>query len=111
MRVLNQRLSPRMQHAQKADLRPQMSGVGRHLQQGVGDGAEEQFVEHALVLQHQLGELVRHGEDGVKVAHRHQFAGARRNPAIARPGLALGTVAVAAGNGVISITCLVGSIF
>src|ERR1019366_2698875 len=68
-----------------------------YLQQGGGDTAEQQFVQHTFVLQHQFGELMRHREDGVEVSQRNQFAGARRNPAVARPGLALGTVAVAAG--------------
>jgi len=47
----------------------------------------------------------------VEVSQRDQFSGAGCDPAVARPGLALGTVAVAAGNGVISITCLMESIF
>ena len=56
-----------------------------------------------------MGEL-RHGKDDVEVREREQFAGARRDLAVARLRLALGTVAVAAGNGVSTITCLMGSV-
>jgi hypothetical protein len=49
--------------------------------------------------------LMPHREDRVEIFQRHQLASARRNPAVARPTLALGTVAVATGNGEISITC------
>ena len=97
VRMVNQRLSPGVQHAQKADLRTQPLRVGRHFRQGGGHASEQQIVERALVLQHQLGELVRHGEDDVEVLQRNQFAGARRHPAVARLRLALGAVAIAAG--------------
>jgi hypothetical protein len=33
-----------VQHAQKADLRAQVFGIGRHLQKGSGRRAEEQFL-------------------------------------------------------------------
>ena len=33
MRVMDQRLSPGVQHAEEADLGAQMLGIGRHLQQ------------------------------------------------------------------------------
>ncbi len=97
VRMMHQRLSPGVQHAQKADLRTQPFRVGRHFQQGGGHASEQQVCRAPLVLQHQLGELVRHGEDDVEVLQRNQFAGARRDPAVARLRLALGAVAVAAG--------------
>jgi hypothetical protein len=40
---------------------------------------------------------VGHGEHDVKIIQRNQFANARGHPAVARLGLALGTVAIAAG--------------
>jgi len=97
VRVMNERLSPRVQYAQKTDLGAQALRVGRDLQQRVGHAAEQQVVEHALVLQHEFGELVRHGEHDVEVVQRDQFANARRHPVVARLRLALGTVAIAAG--------------
>jgi len=111
VRVLNERLSPGMQHAQKADLGAETLRVGGYFQQRVGDAAKQQVIQETLVLEHQLGKLVRHRKDDMKVVERHQFPGACRDPAIARLGLALRTVAVAASNGEISITCLMGSIF
>lgn len=97
MRVMHERLSPRVQHAQKADLGAQAFGVGRDLQQRVGHTAEQQVVERSLVLQHERGELVRDGEHHVAIVQRNQFANTRRHPTIARLRLALGTVAIAAG--------------
>jgi len=95
--VMHERLSPRVQHAQKADLGTQALRVGCDLQQRVGHAAEQQVVEGALVLQHEFGELVRYGEHDVEVVQRDQFAGPRRHPAVACLRLALGTVAIAAG--------------
>jgi len=95
--MMDERLSPGVQYTQKADLGPQAFRIGRHFQQGGGHAVEQQVVEYAFVLQHQFGELVRHGEDNVEVFERNQFASARRDPAIARLCLALGTMAVAAG--------------
>jgi hypothetical protein len=47
----------------------------------------------------------------MKVGDRDQLAGACRHPAVTHRNLTLGAMAVPAGNGEISITCLMGSIF
>ena len=95
--MMGERLPPGVQHGQKADLGAQALGVGRYLQQGSGHAAKQQLVEPTLILQHQPGELVRHGEDDMEIVQRNQFAGARGDPAVARLRLALGAVAVTAG--------------
>ena len=48
-------------------------------------------------------------EDEMKVADGQQFLLPFLKPLVARSGLTLGTVPVAACNGVHSITCLMGS--
>ena len=50
MRVLLKILAPGVEHAQKADLRTEMLGAGRDLQQGRGAGAEQEIVDDFLVL-------------------------------------------------------------
>jgi hypothetical protein len=50
-------------------------------------------------------------EDDMNVVDRQQFLFAAGEPLIASVGLALWTVSGTAGNGDLSITCLMGSIF
>src|SRR5262245_30979772 len=95
--MMNQGLTPRVQHAEKADLRAEALGVRRYLQQRGRSAAEQQIVQDALVLQHQLGELVRHGEHDMQIVHWDEFARTRRYPAVACQDLALGAMAIAAG--------------
>ena len=45
-----QRLPPGMQDAQEADLRAEVFGIGRDLQQRTGAGVEQEFEEDSLVL-------------------------------------------------------------
>ncbi len=102
MRVMHQRLSPGMQHAEETDLRPQMLGVGGHLFERGSYRLEQQVVENALILEHQFRKLMRHREDNVKIAQRYQIPRTCGDPLVARLRLALGAVLVAASNGEIS---------
>lgn len=45
MRMQSQVLSPGVQNAEKADLGPEVPGVGRNFEHGLSAGAEEQIVE------------------------------------------------------------------
>jgi hypothetical protein len=54
---------------------------------------------------------VRDGKDDMEVVGGEKFSLSRRHPPFAGLRLALRTVPVAARNGEISITCLMGSIF
>jgi hypothetical protein len=74
-----------------------MSRVGRDLKQGLGDGAKQESLEEAWVLQPQGSESLGNGEDHVAVGYRQQFLGLLVQPAIASGRLALGTVPVATG--------------
>jgi len=53
VRVMLKILAPGVQYAQKADLRSEMFGIGRDLQQSRGGGAEQEIVYDLLVLQSQ----------------------------------------------------------
>src|SRR5215472_12617615 len=97
MRMLNHLFSPGVQQAKKADSRAQAFGIRCYFQQRGRSAAKKQIVEDALVLEHQLRKLVRHGEHDVEIVHRDQFASTRRYPAVACQELALGAVAIAAG--------------
>src|SRR5215472_9313902 len=74
-------------------------------EKGFCAGAEQQIVERLLVLQHELGELVRQSEDDMNVGHCQKLILASRDPLIAGAVLTLGAVAVATaviGNGTIA---------
>jgi hypothetical protein len=75
-------LSPGVQHSEKANLGPEMSGIGCNGARGHGCGPEQDVVDHGLVLKSDLG-------DG---------AGTCIEPFGARQNLALWTVPVAAGE-------------
>jgi len=59
VRMVQEILTPGVQNAEEADLSSQMAWVRGDLLQGFGTGAEQQVVKNLLVLQQQLGELVR----------------------------------------------------
>src|SRR5215831_17450268 len=68
-------------------------------------GTEQQIVEHLLVLQHELGELLGQSEDDMDVSHCQKLILTSRDPLIAGAVLTLGAVAVATavvGNGAIA---------
>jgi hypothetical protein len=86
------------------------SWVTGSFEQGCGTGAKEQIVKQPLVLEDERGELVVQGEDDMEVRHRQQLGGTRGQRSGTRVGLAPGAVPVAARNGSLSITCLMGSL-
>ena len=64
-----------------------------------------------LFLQHQWGQAAGECEDHVHVARGEKFSSARSDPLFPSGGLTLRAVAIAAGNGVLPITCLMESNF
>ena len=111
MRMGEQILAPGVENAEDADLRAQVLGIGRNFQQGGGAGREQEMVRLTGVVLRQEVELVGNGEDHVKIRGSQQFLFPCCQPALTRLGLALWAVPVAAGNGELSITCLMGSFF
>ena len=77
-------LSPRVQDGEEADRGPEMARIGGDGAEGVRGGAEEDAVDHRVVLRRDLGDRVRHGEDDVTVLAVEQVRGA--NESVGTPG-------------------------
>ena len=65
--MMDERLTPGMEHGEEADLGAEVAGVGGDRAQRLGDGAEEQAVDDGLVLGGDLGDRRGHGEDDMEV--------------------------------------------
>ena len=89
-------LAPGMEHAKESDLCSQMLRVTGEFQQCGGAGSEEQIVKQPLVLQSESRELVRQGEDDVKVWHRQQLRRSGCHPSCACVSLASGAMPISA---------------
>ena len=94
VRMVQQILAPGVEHAQTPNRRAEMFRVDRDLEQRGRARAEEQVVDHLLVLEREPRELVRQREDDVVVADRQQFLLPRREPLVAGAGQALRTVPI-----------------
>jgi hypothetical protein len=66
-------LVPGVEHAEEADLGPEMGGVARDFQQSFGAGPEQQTVDEFPVLEGDRSQLWRQGEDDVGVGRGQQF--------------------------------------
>src|SRR5713101_5685543 len=97
MRVKFQFLTPRVQHAEEANLRTEMLGIARDFQKGFRTGAKQEIVDDPLVLQDQRGQMTRKGEDHMDVARREKFSLTCCDPPFPGSSLTLRAVAVPAG--------------
>ena len=94
-----------MKHGEETDLGSEMLGVEGNFQKSFRTGAEQEVIEDLLVLQRQLGKLVRQGEDNMDIGDRQEFVLASRHPFISGAALALGAMPIAAtvkGDGAIA---------
>src|SRR6202040_2567754 len=82
---------------EKADVGPEVLGIGGDLLQGLGGGAEEQAVDRPGVLEGDRSDRRREGEDDVEIFDGEQLGFPVLDPFGGGGGLALGAVAVAAG--------------
>jgi|SRR5215467_5538483 len=96
MRVSEQVLAPGMQDGEESDLGAQVLGIGGYLEKGFRTSAEQEVIEDLFVLQQQLRELMRQGEDNVDIGDRQEFILASGDPLVASSALTLGTVPIAA---------------
>src|SRR5215472_212533 len=92
---MQQVLTPGVEDREKADFRSQMFRITRDLEKGFCAGAEQQVIEHLLVLQHELRELLWQGEDDMNVGHCQKIVLTSRDPLIAGAVLTLRAVAIA----------------
>lgn len=101
--MVGHRLAPGVKHGGDADLGAQPSGVGGDGLQCLSRDPHQQCIHDRLVLESDLGDCGRQGEDHVEVRDRQQIGDTGRDPLLARRPLALRTVAIAAG--IIGDTC------
>src|SRR5215472_4038133 len=73
-----------------------MSGIGGDGAQGLGGGAEQNAVDHSLVLVSDRGNLFRHRKDHVEVLGIQKFGAAFLEPFRAGERLTFGTVSIRA---------------
>src|SRR5215207_4850867 len=95
MRMVGHRRAPAVEHGGGADAGAEVLGIGGDGEQRLGCGAEQQVVDHRLVLVGDRSDLGGQGEDQVEVANRQQIGLAGVEPVLRRRTLALGAMAVA----------------
>ena len=86
-----------MENHGHAELGAEMPGIGRDGGEGLGGRAEQDRIDHGLVLEGDLADRRRQREDDMEVRHRQQLGLPLREPLGPRQPLAFGTVTVAAG--------------
>src|SRR6266481_125043 len=96
MRMMEQILSPGVQDGEKADLCPQMFGIGSDGGQGLGRGSEQNAVDEIFVLVSNGRDLFGEREDDMKIVRRENLRFAVFDPLRTRQRLALGAMPVAA---------------
>ena len=94
VRMADQGLAPRVEDAQHADLRAEMSRVGRDLAERRRARLEEPGVQARAIPIGQRQQRMREREDDVHVRHVEQLALARVEPALPRLRLALRAVPI-----------------
>lgn len=85
-----------MQDSNKANLGPQMLGIGGDRAQGLGGGMKQEIVDHGLVLvrnrRHDLGQC----KDDMEILHRNEISLAIVQPLRTHQGLAFRAVTISA---------------
>ena len=104
-------LPPGVEDGEEAYLSPEMLRVFCGFQHSRGTGTQEKSIEKLLVMEKQRYQRVGECEDKVDVWHRQQFFRPRRQPSFAGVVEALWTIAIAARNGELTISCLMGSLW
>jgi hypothetical protein len=85
-----------VEHGGDADAGAEMLWIGGEGEQCLGRRAEQQIVDHRLVLVGNRGDLGWQGEDQMEIADRQQIGLAGGEPVLRRGALALGTMAITA---------------
>jgi len=97
MRVMVQLLAPGVEHGEATDLRPEMFGGLGNVLECLGNGAKEQAIEWARVLEHQRPQIVWQGKDDMGVGRLEHLAFPGREPRRLRRAMTFGAATVAAG--------------
>ena len=96
MRMVPQRLAPRMEHGE-ADLGPEMPGISGDGPSRLGGRPKEEAIDDGLVVRGDLGDRPGQREDDVDVLDVEQVRLARLDPRRAGERLALVAVPIATG--------------
>jgi hypothetical protein len=96
MRVVGHGRAPGMEHGGDADAGTKMLWIGGDGHHRLGGGAEEQIIDHGLVLPGDVSNPGRQREHDVEVADRQQIGLARSEPVLRRGALTFRAVSVAA---------------
>src|SRR5215831_12476150 len=97
MRVMVQLLAPGVQHREATDLGPEMFGVLGNVLERLGDGAKEQAIEGAGVLQGQGPQVVRQGKDDMRIGRVEYLMLSGGEPRGLGGAMTCGTATVATG--------------
>src|SRR5262249_49133223 len=96
VRVMGERLAPRVQNRREADLGTEMLGILGNGLERLGRGLEQKPIDHLLVLVGNSGDLLRQREDYVEVLDRQQIGLARFQPSVGGRALARRAMSVPA---------------
>ena len=88
-------LSPRVQNAEKTNLRSEILGIARNLAECFSYGAKQEVVEFRLILQDERVEFMRQREDHVEVSGWKQFQLPRVDPSTTCLSLTLVAMTIA----------------
>jgi hypothetical protein len=98
-----------VKHGKKADFCIEVFGVRSDRAERLRGGPEENVVSDSLVLQGNGGDAFGYSKNNMVVPDRQKLCLSLLQPFSFGKGLAFWTVTVAARNGELSITCLMGS--
>src|SRR5271167_1271614 len=96
MRMVQQILSPGVQHAEEADFRTEMLRIGGDGVQRLRRRPEQDIIDQGLVLERNGGDQVRNGEHDMEVGHVEKLRLTVLEPLRPCQTLALRTIAIAA---------------
>src|SRR5215472_335091 len=97
VRMMTQLLAPGMEHGEETDASAETMSIGGDLHQGLRYSAEQPVINQTLVSECNCCHGFGQGEDNVRVGYGQQRGSLTRQPAIARRGLTLWAMAIAAG--------------
>ena len=97
-----------MEHRSDAEIGPEVLRIGRDREQGVGRCSKQDAIDDRLVLISDIGNLLWQRKHHMEIRDRKQIGLACGKPFPRRCALALRAVPITAGNGELTITCLMG---
>jgi hypothetical protein len=96
VRMMLERLAPGVEDGEDAEFGAKMAGIGGEFAQGFRGRPEQYGVDHGLVLEGDLGDGRRQGEDDVEIRSGQEFGLARLEPTFARRRLTFWTMTIPA---------------